>query len=50
MQDYAHLYRKRYQTEPSRKLYLIRRILRSNVSQSLMLSAILLVAEAASRK
>lgn len=50
MQDYAKLYPKNYKSEPARKLGMIRRIIRSNVSQTLMLAAIILVVESSRQK
>jgi len=49
MQDYSKLFPKSY-LGPRRKLTLIRRILRSNISQTLMLAAITLIVESSGRK
>lgn len=50
MQDYSKLYKKRYEVEPIQKLNLIRRVLRSDVSHTLMLAAIMLIVETSNRK
>ena len=50
MQCYAKLYRRKYESAPIKKLGLIRRVLRSNISQTLMLAAITVIMEASSRK
>jgi len=49
MKDYSHLFRKPY-CSPSRKLGLIRRVLRSKVCQSLMLAAIMMIVDGPGRK
>lgn len=43
MQDYSKLYRSKIQPGPRKKLDLVRRIIESRVSPSLMLAAITLI-------
>lgn len=50
MKDYAKFYKRRYESEPVKKLNLIRRVLRSRVSTTLMVAAIMLIVETSKRK
>jgi hypothetical protein len=50
MQDYAKLYKRKYEVEPVKKLNLIRKIIRSGLPQTLMLAAIVAIAEVTNRK
>lgn len=50
MQDYSKLYPLRYRSRPSSKLSLIKRIIRSDMPQTLMLAAIVLIVTTAARK
>jgi len=43
MQDYANLYFKRFRVSPKQKLEIIRCVLASGVSQTLMLAAIIMI-------
>lgn len=50
MKDYAKFYKRRYESEPINKLNLIKRVLRSRVSTTLMVAAITLIVEASNRR
>lgn len=50
MQDYSKLYRKNFKSEPVRKLNLIKRIIRSDMPQTLMLAAIVFIIEVTNNK